>query len=109
MRDKAANIVLMLILNAMVIGTLVYKSRGGKVIDFSTSDGIITILFLVAMAAVDVLYAVKTDTRQREIRAGEQKRKKGSGCFYSHGFVRLTIRGICNILLMYRSALHLKE
>lgn len=34
MRDKAANIVLMLILNMMVIGTLVYKSRGGKVIDF---------------------------------------------------------------------------
>ena len=31
----------------------------GKAIDFSTSDGIITILFLVAMAAVDVLYAVK--------------------------------------------------
>ena len=91
MRDKAANIVLMLILNVMVIGTLVYKSRGGKVIDFSTSDGIITMLFLVAMAA------------------GERKRKKGSGCFYSHGFVRLTIRGICNILLMYRSALHLKE
>lgn len=59
MRDKAANIVLMLILNMMVIGTLVYKSHGGKVIDFSTSDGIITILFLVAMAAVDVLYAVK--------------------------------------------------
>lgn len=59
MRDKAANIVLMLILNIMVIGTLVYKSRGGKVIDFSTSDGIITMLFLVAMAAVDVLYAVK--------------------------------------------------
>lgn len=59
MRDKAANIVLMLILNMMVIGTLVYKSRGGKVIDFSTSDGIITMLFLVAMAAVDVLYAVK--------------------------------------------------
>lgn len=59
MRDKAANIVLMLILNMMVIGTLVYKSRGGKAIDFSTSDGIITILFLVAMAAVDVLYAVK--------------------------------------------------
>ena len=59
MRDKAANIVLMLILNVMVIGTLVYKSRGGKVIDFSTSDGIITMLFLVAMAAVDVLYAVK--------------------------------------------------
>lgn len=54
MRDKAANIVLMLILNMMVIGTLVYKSRGGKVIDFSTSDGIITMLFLVAMAAVDV-------------------------------------------------------
>ena len=49
MRDKAANIVLMLILNMMVIGT----------IDFSTSDGIITMLFLVAMAAVDVLYAVK--------------------------------------------------
>lgn len=46
-------------LNMMVIGTLVYKSRGGKVIDFSTSDGIITMLFLVAMAAVDVLYAVK--------------------------------------------------
>lgn len=59
MRDKATNIVLMLILNMMVIGTLVYKSRGEKVIDFSTSDGIITILFLVAMAAVDVLYAVK--------------------------------------------------
>lgn len=59
MRDKAANIVLMLILNVMVIGTLVYKSRGEKVIDFSTSDGIITMLFLVAMAAVDVLYAVK--------------------------------------------------
>lgn len=59
MRDKAANIVLMLILNMMVIGTLVYKSRGEKVIDFSTSDGIITVLFLVAMAAVDVLYAVK--------------------------------------------------
>ena len=59
MRDKAANIVLMLILNMMVIGTLVRKSRGGKVIDFSTSDGIITMLFLVAMAAVDVLYAVK--------------------------------------------------
>lgn len=59
MRDKAANIVLMLILNMMVIGTLVRKSHGGKVIDFSTSDGIITILFLVAMAAVDVLYAVK--------------------------------------------------
>lgn len=59
MRDKAANIVLMLILNVMVIGTLVYKSHGGKVIDFSTSDGIITMLFLVAMAAVDVLYAVK--------------------------------------------------
>ena len=59
MRDKAANIVLMLILNMMVIGTLVYKSRGGKAIDFSTSDGIITMLFLVAMAAVDVLYAVK--------------------------------------------------
>lgn len=59
MRDKATNIVLMLILNMMVIGTLVYKSRGGKVIDFSTSDGIITMLFLVAMAAVDVLYAVK--------------------------------------------------
>ena len=59
MRDKAANIVLMLILNMMVIGTLVYKSRGGKVIDFSTSDGIITMLFLVDMAAVDVLYAVK--------------------------------------------------
>jgi hypothetical protein len=59
MRDKWANIVLMLILNMMVIGTLVRKSRGGKVIDFSTSDGIITILFLVAMAAVDVLYAVK--------------------------------------------------
>lgn len=59
MRDKAANIVLMLILNMMVIGTLVYKSHGGKVIDFSTSDGIITMLFLVAMAAVDVLYAVK--------------------------------------------------
>lgn len=59
MRDKAANIVLMLILNMMVIGTLVYKSRGGKVIDFSTSDGIFTMLFLVAMAAVDVLYAVK--------------------------------------------------
>lgn len=59
MRDKAANIVLMLILNMMVIGTLVYKSSGGKVIDFSTSDGIITMLFLVAMAAVDVLYAVK--------------------------------------------------
>ena len=59
MRDKAANIVLMLILNMMVIGTLVYKSRGEKVIDFSTSDGIITMLFLVAMAAVDVLYAVK--------------------------------------------------
>ena len=36
-----------------------YKSRGGKAIDFSTSDGIITMLFLVAMAAVDVLYAVK--------------------------------------------------
>ncbi len=49
----------MLILNMMVIGTLVYKSRGGKAIDFSTSDGIITMLFLVAMAAVDVLYAVK--------------------------------------------------
>lgn len=59
MRDKATNIVLMLILNMMVIGTLVYKSHGGKVIDFSTSDGIITMLFLVAMAAVDVLYAVK--------------------------------------------------
>ncbi len=59
MRDKAANIVLMLILNMMVIGTLVYKSRGGKVIDFSTSDGIITMLFLGARAAVDVLYAVK--------------------------------------------------
>lgn len=59
MKDKAANIVLMLILNMMVIGTLVYKSHGGKVIDFSTSDGIITMLFLVAMAAVDVLYAVK--------------------------------------------------
>lgn len=59
MRDKATNIVLMLILNMMVIGTLVYKSRGGKAIDFSTSDGIITVLFLVAMAAVDVLYAVK--------------------------------------------------
>lgn len=59
MRDKATNIVLMLILNMMVIGTLVRKSRGGKVIDFSTSDGIITILFLLAMAAVDVLYAVK--------------------------------------------------
>lgn len=59
MRDKATNIVLMLILNMMVIGTLVYESRGGKVIDFSTSDGIITMLFLVAMAAVDVLYAVK--------------------------------------------------
>jgi hypothetical protein len=59
MRDKWANIVLMLILNMMVIGTLVRKSRGGKVIDFSTSDGIITMLFLVAMAAVDVLYAVK--------------------------------------------------
>lgn len=58
MRDKWANIVLMLILNMMVIGTLVRKSRGGKVIDFSTSDGIITMLFLVA-AAVDVLYAVK--------------------------------------------------
>ena len=58
MRDKWANIVLMLILNMMVIGTLVRKSRGGKVIDFSTSDGIITMLFLVAMAAVDVLYAV---------------------------------------------------
>ena len=59
MRDKGANIVLMLILNMMVIGTLVRKSRGGKAIDFSTSDGIITMLFLVAMAAVDVLYAVK--------------------------------------------------
>ncbi len=59
MRDKWANIVLMLLLNMMVIGTLVRKSRGGKVIDFSTSDGIITMLFLVAMAAVDVLYAVK--------------------------------------------------
>lgn len=59
MRDKATNIVLMLILNMMVIGTLVRKSCGGKVIDFSTSDGIITVLFLVAMAAVDVLYAVK--------------------------------------------------
>lgn len=59
MRDKTANIVLMLILNMMVIGTLVRKSRGGKVIDFSTSDGIFTMLFLVAMAAVDVLYAVK--------------------------------------------------
>ena len=59
MRDKAANIVLMLILNMMVIGKLVYKSRAGKAIDFSTSDGIITMLFLVAMAAVDVLYAVK--------------------------------------------------
>lgn len=59
MRDKWANIVLMLILNMMVIGTLVRKSRGGKVIDFSTSDGIFTMLFLVAMAAVDVLYAVK--------------------------------------------------
>lgn len=59
MRDKWANIVLMLLLNMMVIGTLVRKSRGGKAIDFSTSDGIITILFLVAMAAVDVLYAVK--------------------------------------------------
>ena len=59
MRDKWANIVLMLILNMMVIGTLVRKSRGGKVIDFSTSDGIITMLFLVAMAAIDVLYAVK--------------------------------------------------
>lgn len=59
MRDKWANIVLMLILNMMVIGTLVRKSRGGKVIDFSTSDGIITMLFLVAMAAVDVLYAIK--------------------------------------------------
>lgn len=59
MRDKWANIVLMLILNMMVIGTLVRKSRSGKVIDFSTSDGIITMLFLVAMAAVDVLYAVK--------------------------------------------------
>jgi len=59
MRDKWANIVLMLILNMMVIGTLVRKSRGGKAIDFSTSDGIITMLFLVAMAAVDVLYAVK--------------------------------------------------
>lgn len=59
MRDKWANIVLMLILNMMVIGTLVRKARGGKVIDFSTSDGIITMLFLVAMAAVDVLYAVK--------------------------------------------------
>ena len=59
MRDKWANIVLMLILNMMVIGTLVRKSRGGKVIDFSTSDGIITILFLVPMPAVDVLYAVK--------------------------------------------------
>ena len=59
MRDKWANIVLMLILNMMVIGTLVRKSRGGKAIDFSTSDGIITMLFLGAMAAVDVLYAVK--------------------------------------------------
>lgn len=59
MRDKWANIVLMLILNMMVIGTLVRKSRGGKAIDFSTSDGIITMLFLVAMAAVDVLYSVK--------------------------------------------------
>lgn len=59
MRDKWANIVLMLLLNMMVIGTLVRKSRGGKAIDFSTSDGIITMLFLVAMAAVDVLYAVK--------------------------------------------------
>lgn len=59
MRDKWANIVLMLILNMMVIGTLVYKSRGGKAIDFSTSDGIITMLFLVAMAAIDVSYAVK--------------------------------------------------
>ena len=59
MRDKWANIVLMLLLNMMVIGTLVRKSRGGNVIDFSTSDGIITMLFLVAMAAVDVLYAVK--------------------------------------------------
>lgn len=59
MRDKGANIVLMLILNMMVIGTLVRKSRGGKAIDFSTSDGIITMLFLVAMAAIDVLYAVK--------------------------------------------------
>ena len=59
MRDKAANIVLMLILNMMVIGTLVYKSRGRKGIDFSTSDGIIPMLFLVGMAAVDVLYAVK--------------------------------------------------
>ena len=59
MRDKAANRVLMLILNMMVKGTLVYKSRGGMAIDYSTSDGIITILFLVAMAAVDVLYAVK--------------------------------------------------
>ena len=63
MRDKAANIVLMLILNMMVIGTLVYKSRGGKAIDFSTSDGIITMLFLVAMAAVDVLPSVLCGTR----------------------------------------------
>ncbi|MCI5796425.1 MAG: hypothetical protein MR019_06130 [Ruminococcus sp.] len=59
MRDKFANLILMLILNVLVIGTLVYKSRGGKAIDFSTSDGIITMLFLIAMAAVDVLYAVK--------------------------------------------------
>jgi len=59
MRDKFANLILMLILNVLVIGTLVYKSRGGKALDFSTSDGVVTMLFLIAMAAVDVLYAVK--------------------------------------------------
>ena len=85
MRDKAANIVLMLILNVMVIGTLVYKSRGGKVIDFSTSDGIITMLFLVAMAAVDVLYAVKLIRGSWKEEPESKNAKKAAGVFTHTG------------------------
>ena len=78
MRDKAANIVLMLILNMMVIGTLVYKSRGGKVIDFSTSDGIITMLFLVAMAGGAGLFSAKLirGSGNKSRRAKTQKRQR---------------------------------
>lgn|GEM_PF-177182 len=85
MRDKAANIVLMLILNVMVIGTLVYKSRGEKVIDFSTSARHNYNPVSCGYGCRRCFVCNKTDTRQREIRAREQKRKKTTDVFTHTG------------------------
>lgn len=59
MKENISNLIMMLMFNALVICTIIFKRDGGTAIDFKTTNGIVLVILLALMVIIDIFYIVK--------------------------------------------------